>query len=86
MSKRIIAKHGLKVILDTSEVFPDDPGRGTPAMVYNSRGASATFTCALNEGELDNSETGFMNRLSDRQIDWLWEINKEVSEFLYGES
>lgn len=84
--KKIIEKYGLKIVLDKSEVFPDDPGRGTPAIVYNKRGASATFTCAMNEGELDNSDTGFMNKLSDKQIDWLYEIQNEVEEFLYKPS
>ncbi len=82
--KKVIEKYGLQVILDKTQVFPDDPGQGTPAMVYNERGASATLTCAMNEGELDNSKTGYMNQLTEKQVDWLWEILQDVELFLYG--
>lgn len=83
MLTKTLEKYGLKVVLDKSEVFLNDPGAGTPAMVYNQRGASATFTCAMNEGELDNTRTGNMNQLLDKQIDWLYEIQSEVESFLY---
>lgn len=42
---------GWTCVLDRSEVFPDDPGNGTPAMVYApSRKESGTFGCAIGEG------------------------------------
>ena len=40
------------LVMDPTEIFPDDPGNGTPLMVYGPRGASGTFDCALNTGEL----------------------------------
>lgn len=39
--------------LDPSQCFPDDPGAGAPAMIYGPRGASGTYGCASDTGELD---------------------------------
>jgi hypothetical protein len=64
-------KHGLRVDFDASEIFPEDPGQGTPVMVYTC-GNSATYNCARNEGEVDTV------RLTQAQIDWLWEIEEDV--------
>lgn len=38
--------------LDPAEVFTDDPGQGTPEMVYGPDGASGTYACATDTGEL----------------------------------
>lgn len=51
--KTIPLGNGWRLELDRAQVFPDDPGQGTPAMVYGPRGESATFQCALCEGEAD---------------------------------
>jgi hypothetical protein len=64
-------KHGLRVDFDAAEIFPEDPGAGTPVMVYTC-GNSATYNCARNEGEVDTV------RLTQTQIDWLWQIEEEV--------
>jgi hypothetical protein len=77
-----LEKYGLRVMLDKTQVFKEDPGRGTPAMVYNKAGASATYTCACNEGELENSRTGNMNYLNDKQLKWLAEIETDIDKFL----
>jgi hypothetical protein len=79
---KVYEKYGLKVVLNKAQVFKEDPGRGTPAMVYNERGASATWSCAINEGELDNRKTGFINHITDKQNDWLWSLSKEIDNFL----
>ncbi|MDH0071253.1 hypothetical protein N7359_01685 [Stenotrophomonas maltophilia] len=49
------------VELDYTEAHPDDPGAGTPAMVYGPNGTSGTFFCVrdtgwLNEGERNGHE------------------------------
>jgi hypothetical protein len=50
---------GLTLVLDSKEIFPDDPGQGTPAMVHlEHRNADATFYCAVNEGVLAGSGFG----------------------------
>lgn len=77
-SKLLVGPGGLRLVLDTTQVFPDDPGAGTPAMVYLSKPhASATFWCAVDTGECDDV------RLSDTQCRWLQEQYDEVNDFLY---
>lgn len=51
-----------RVIFDQSQVFPDDPGAGTPALVclrvknnrfsFNNE-VTATLNCAIGENEVD---------------------------------
>ena len=43
---------GWRLVLDPSEVFPSDPGRGTPAMVESPDGGCAsTYWAAMDTGE-----------------------------------
>ena len=56
---------GLMILLRTDEIFPEDPGMGTPAVVEDADGNTATFDCASGERELDGAP------LSDEQIEWL---------------
>ena len=64
-----VTRHGhLKVIVDSNEVFPKDPGMGTPVMVeaHTEEGlATATIGCALGEGEVE------FYKLTDEEIEWL---------------
>ena len=39
-----------RLVLDSDEVVPNDPGAGAPAMVYGPDAAWVTFWCALGEG------------------------------------
>ena len=57
---------GLKIVLDSAQIFPADPGLGCPALVELGK-HSASFNCALNEGELDCGEV----ILTPTQIGWL---------------
>lgn len=41
------------LVLDPDEVFPEDPGQGTPAMVYGPDDASGTANCVANVGEME---------------------------------
>ncbi len=68
---------GIRIELDRSEVFPNDPGNGTPALVY-CRGNTATYWCACGEGEVD----GIM--LSEGQMEWLENQSYTIDSFLYG--
>ncbi len=70
---------GLRVELDRSQVFPDDPGNGTPAMCYLGRD-SATYWCARDVGEIDYQQ------LTDAQCKWLHDIDDEINEFLFPEA
>lgn len=71
----LIGPNGLRLELDSAEIFPDDPGQGTPAMVY-LRGESATYWCALNEGEVDREV------MNSSQQAWLEQQEDAVAEFL----
>jgi hypothetical protein len=60
---------GSRLVLDPAQVFSDDPGAGTPAMIYY-RGGAATFWCAQGEGRVDADRAGFI-RLPKQVRDWL---------------
>lgn len=47
---------GFFLILDPSEIILDDPGAGTPAMLYGPRNISGTYWCAVDAGECDGVE------------------------------
>jgi hypothetical protein len=80
--KKTLERGKLRVELDKSEVFLDDPGRGTPAVVYHGD-FSATYWCAVGEGELIDSN-GYIKPLTELQIEWLDSINEDIDLFLYG--
>lgn len=73
---------GLRVVLDRNEVYPDDPGHGTPALVVLGT-ASASYWCVLDQGEIDGP--GCPVSLSDKQRGWLDSVEEHVDEFLYEE-
>ncbi len=71
---------GFTVTLDTSEVFFDDPGQGTPAIVTSVLGRTSTFWCALNEGTIGDDDQPIPYNVSL----WLSYIEEYVNEFLYA--
>lgn len=80
-------KNGNLVLdLDKSQVFPDDPGNGTPAMVrLIHRGkelARASYWAAVNEEQLRRDDDS-MHRITPRQLEWLESLDAELTEFLY---
>lgn len=71
---------GIRLILDVRQVFPDDPGNGTPAIVETRNGKfSASYNCALGTGELSGSG-GNTRYLTSEQIRWLDEQLRHVEE------
>lgn len=72
--------HRYTVVLDPAEVFPEDPGQGTPAMVYGPGNASGTFNCAMGEGELVCGPVD--HELPSNVMCWLESIAGEVDTFL----
>jgi len=72
---------GLFIQLDASQIYPNDPGRGCPALVYRG-GCSATFCCASNEGELSNDESGDTERLGVDDLAWLDSVEADVQNFI----
>lgn len=73
---------GLELVLDAREIFPNDPGQGTPAMVILKRNGretdSGTFWCAIGERELSYNGT----RLTDYQLEWLLSQEGTVNQFI----
>ena len=65
---------GLSVLFNSSEIFSNDPGQGTPVLVFLGK-ESATFCCAFNEGEIDGI------RLSSDQIAFLETLETLVWNF-----
>lgn len=80
-SKLTIKGMGLKIVLDADEVFPADPGNGCPALVEHSSGATGTFWCVRDTGEMmsDNWET---LDLTGKQMDWLDKQSDKVDTFV----
>jgi hypothetical protein len=85
----VLRKYGLKVVLNRNEVFPEDPGNGTPAMIYDAcdERYSATLWCAMGEDELTCEAPGHegSRQLRLRQIEWLNEVETIADTFLYGD-
>jgi len=68
---------GLRLILDSSEIFPNDPGQGTPAIVELTNGDTATYNCAVGEGETNDGTP-----LTLEQVEWLNSKEDAVEKFL----
>ena len=72
---------GYTLVLDPAEIIPDDPGAGTPALVYDpTRRRSSTYWCAVTTGECDCYE------LPASVHDWLASdrIQDKVEALLLG--
>ena len=78
-TKTLTGPNGIRIELDASQVFPADPGAGTPAMVYMAR-ESATYWCALDTGELDG------RKLRQPELDWLESQIDTVEAFIDAHS
>ncbi len=60
---------GIKVVLDSSEVYPEDPGNGCPAMVSVPFKGSGTYNCVADNGTVcSNWEE---HELTRAQMNWL---------------
>jgi hypothetical protein len=66
--------------MDHTQIFPDDPGRGTPVLVIKGE-YTATYHCALNEGELDCGSY----QLNTAEMKWLEAQEDLVEAFLSGD-
>jgi hypothetical protein len=75
---------GIELHLDAGEIFPNDPGQGTPAIVKLSTGDTATFNCVDNTLEvsgidLTSTQQNWIRSLSSTVDDWLnfWTLKDE---------
>jgi len=78
---KTLTKDGWKLVLDKSEIIPDDPGAGTPAMVYAPNGDSATYNCAVDTGEIGDESDRIPNSIHN----WLLNSENEMHAFLWPE-
>lgn len=71
---------GLRLELDADQIFPDDPGQGTPCLLEmrdeDGRIVTATFNCAIGEGEVEYV------MLAEDQMNWLNELEYPVDTWL----
>jgi hypothetical protein len=68
--------HGAyKLVLDSAEIHPNDPGAGAPAMVYCGK-RSGTYGCVVDTGELEDLD------LSESVLNWLYKMNDVVDLFI----
>ena len=72
-------KGNVKLVLQQDECFPDEPGQGTPAMVYlriHGEVVSSTYWCCMDEGDIE----GYT--LSESIMEWLETRRKQVDRYL----
>lgn len=75
MKQTIKGPSGIRIELDASEIYPDDPGAGAPAMVYRGR-ESGTYWCAVDTGELGDE------LLPQGALNWLHNQFDAVDAFM----
>jgi hypothetical protein len=78
---RTISKQslGLKIILDETEIYPKDPGMGTPVIIeknLNFKTYTATWNCGTETGELDGYS------LTDEEKEWLESKAEQVENWM----
>lgn len=70
----------LLVQLDRRQVFPDDPGAGTPAIIRCFQ-FSSTYWCGLDNG-LEGPDGRHLDLTPD-EVDWLMSLEPDITSFLY---
>ncbi len=85
-TKTIKGPNGLRIELDKGQVCPDDPGSGTPAMVYKDgrEEASGSYWRVQGEGTLDVRRGEIT--LTEPQLEWINSQEDAVNDFLYPKS
>ncbi|MCV2216127.1 hypothetical protein [Thauera sp. Sel9] len=74
---------GWTVVADRRQVFPDDPGQGTPLMVYAPGArASGTLHRVLDTAETDTN-TGQIEPVTGRVMAWLEQIEDQANEWIF---
>ena len=75
---------GWTLVADRREVFPDDPGQGTPLMVYGPRArCSGTLERVLDTAETDTN-AGRLEPVPGRVMAWLEHIEDNATEWVFA--
>ena len=77
MKKTLNGPNGIRIELDSDEIYPDDPGAGTPVMVYLGE-YSGTFYCVWDTGEIECGE----KTLSKTHQNWIDKQFEKVDAFV----
>lgn len=76
--KQTLTGPGIFIELDAKEIYPSDPGQGTPAMVWTAdRKNAGTFFCVVDTGEMVD---GY--QLTKAQAKWLAAQEDDVYAWL----
>lgn len=85
MKELLRGPDGLIIELDSEQIFPDDPGQGTPALVIQRKQGrdayTATFNCAGSEGVLEGDRGKFLV-LNRAKCAWLTSQEDVVDRFI----
>lgn len=85
MKETLRGPGGLIIELDSDQIFPDDPGQGTPAMVIQRKEGRdaycATYNCAASEHTLEGDHGDFLI-LNDTKSNWLDAQVDRISQWL----
>lgn len=80
MSTKTYFHYGWRLELDPAEIVPDDPGAGTPAMVYGPNGESGTFHAVLENAEISLGDD--YSEVPEDVLIWLSLRADDVESFL----
>lgn len=84
-TKVLCGPRGVKIVLDAAQIFPDDPGNGTPAIVH-FRGGTGTYWRVCQTGELDDARNNAFELDDQPVLDWLGEQEGVVDAFIEAHS
>jgi hypothetical protein len=66
---------------DREQVFPDDPGMGTPLLIYAPSGQTSTLYCTLGEGVICGD---YDEEVPSPVYDWLVKLQYEAEAWVYS--
>ena len=70
-----------QLIADRSQVFPEDPGAGTPLLVMSPTGTSGTLHCVLDTGEIGCGDESVPASV----LSWLARVQDEAEAWVYAD-
>lgn len=73
----IIKGPGISVELDTREIYPHDPGMGTPVLISLDNGETVTWNCGISEGETVDG-----TKFNQEELDWLNWVTPQVEQWM----
>lgn len=84
-TQQTIMRGRVKVILDRSQVVPDNPGEGTPALVgltVRGRTCWSTYWLATDVGAVEDGDHAYY--LTADEIEFLDSLHEHICQFLYS--